>query len=45
MTFKNAQTNRQVLDVFADDTKFLYADKNMKVLETTFSIELQKLHD
>ena len=31
-------------NLFADDTNILYADKNVKALETTINIELQKLY-
>ena len=30
--------------LFADDTNILYADKNVKALETTINVELQKLY-
>ena len=30
--------------LFADDTNILYADKNLKALETTINVELQKLY-
>jgi hypothetical protein len=31
--------------LFTDDTNILYADKNMKALESTVNIELQNLYD
>ena len=31
--------------LFADDTNILYADKNMKALESTVNIELRNLYD
>ena len=42
---KNMQhVNKLWFYLFADDTNILYADKNVKALETTIQIELQKLY-
>jgi hypothetical protein len=43
MTCINVQINLSF--IFADDTNILYADKNMKALESTVNIELRNLYD
>ena len=37
-------SNKLQFYLFVDDTNILYADKNVKALETTINIELQKLY-
>ena len=37
-------SNKLRFYLFADDTNILYADKNVKALETTINIELQKFY-